>query len=161
MRAPKIWQRNAWGETIIKFLCFVIRHEIALNYFWWARERREGRENDKLRLSARFALITTSQADAISSIRQARTFLCWFTGNFLIEKFITSDYKSSRFGFASSFWGVEMKFFVALLLVFAFAAIEEASHFKLGGVNAFPGEFPFIVSIQHIFIGKWPPWSEY
>jgi secreted trypsin-like serine protease len=47
-----------------------------------------------------------------------------------------------------------MKLLVVFLAVFAYGTAEEASPLIVGGVNAFPGEFPFIVSIQHIFLGK-------
>lgn len=48
-----------------------------------------------------------------------------------------------------------MKIFLVLSLAFAaaLAAPQEVSPFITGGVNAIPGEFPFMVSIQHCFLG--------
>lgn len=48
-----------------------------------------------------------------------------------------------------------MKIFLLLSFAFtaALAAPQEVSTFIAGGVNALPGEFPFMVSIQHCFLG--------
>ncbi|CRK91429.1 CLUMA_CG005101, isoform A [Clunio marinus] len=50
-----------------------------------------------------------------------------------------------------------MKSFIILAVLFIGAALgapaENISSFIMGGVNAFPGEFPFMVSIQHFFLG--------
>jgi secreted trypsin-like serine protease len=56
---------------------------------------------------------------------------------------------------------MKLKLLAALFAVFAYGAAEEASPLIVGGVNAFPGEFPFIVSVQHIFLGKTSSHVEY
>lgn len=50
-----------------------------------------------------------------------------------------------------------MKIAFASLIVFnavLASSAEESSPLIVGGVNAFPGEFPFIVSLQQSFLGK-------
>jgi secreted trypsin-like serine protease len=83
----------------------------------------------------------------------------------LITKSISTDKKSSIFHHLQSYFNsqpAKMKILVFLaVFVFAFANAEEPSPFIVGGVNAFPGEFPFIVSIQHIFLGKRSSHNEY
>lgn len=51
---------------------------------------------------------------------------------------------------------IEMKIFIVFALVIAVALAapsSEVAPFIFGGVNALPGEFPFLVSIQHCFLG--------
>lgn len=49
-----------------------------------------------------------------------------------------------------------MKIFLVLSIALAVALAapqQEVSTYIAGGVNAIPGEFPFMVSVQHCFLG--------